>query len=177
MQSACIVLYCCLCGLCGSIIFFHIISQMARFSTTTKKKNVIEHRMCVLIFSTTFVWNIILIEVKGKGKVHPRTGHEGPEGEKRYSSTLSLTSALNGGGWSMPRPGRFTPGKETPYPLYRMLGGRHGLSGRVRNISPPTGIRSPDLPARSESLYRLSYPGHSHRGTIIKCPLFLSHFN
>ena len=23
----------------------------------------------------------------------------------------------------------------------------------------PTGIRSPDLPARSESLYRLSYPG------------------
>jgi len=28
---------------------------------------------------------------KGKGKVHPKTGHEGPEGEKRYSSTLSLT--------------------------------------------------------------------------------------
>jgi hypothetical protein len=25
--------------------------------------------------------------------------------------------------------------------------------------SRPTGIRSPDLPARSESLYRLSYPG------------------
>jgi hypothetical protein len=21
----------------------------------------------------------------GKGKVHPRTGHEGPEGEQRYS--------------------------------------------------------------------------------------------
>ena len=30
---------------------------------------------------------------KGKGKGHPRTGHEGPEGEWRYSSTLSLTSA------------------------------------------------------------------------------------
>ena len=26
-----------------------------------------------------------------KVKVHPRTGHEGPEGEERYSSTLSLT--------------------------------------------------------------------------------------
>jgi hypothetical protein len=36
---------------------------------------------------------------KGKGKARPRTGHEGPEGEKRYSSTLSLTSALDGGGW------------------------------------------------------------------------------
>jgi hypothetical protein len=34
---------------------------------------------------------------KGKGKLHPRTGHEGPEGEKRYSPTLSLTSALEGG--------------------------------------------------------------------------------
>jgi len=34
---------------------------------------------------------------KGKGKVHPRTGHEGPEGEQRYSSTLSLTSALDRG--------------------------------------------------------------------------------
>jgi hypothetical protein len=46
-----------------------------------------------------------------KGKFVPRTGHEGPEGEYRYSSTPSLTSALVEGGWSTPRPGRFTPGK------------------------------------------------------------------
>jgi hypothetical protein len=32
---------------------------------------------------------------KGKGKLHPRTC---PEGEKRYSSTLSLTLALDEGG-------------------------------------------------------------------------------
>jgi hypothetical protein len=51
--------------------------------------------------------------VKQKGKIHPLTGHEGSEGEYRYSSTLSLTSALNGGGWLTSRPGRFTPGKET----------------------------------------------------------------
>ena len=31
----------------------------------------------------------------------------------------------------------------------------------MRKISPPTGIRSPDCLARSESLYRLSYPGRS----------------
>jgi len=47
-----------------------------------------------------------------KVEVHPITGHEGPEGEKRYSSTLFLTSALYGGGWSTPRPGSFTPGKD-----------------------------------------------------------------
>jgi hypothetical protein len=52
---------------------------------------------------------------KGKGKGHPRTGHEGPDGEKRYCCTLSLTSALDRGGWSTRRPGRFTPG-EDPVP-------------------------------------------------------------
>jgi hypothetical protein len=35
---------------------------------------------------------------KGKGKVRPRTGHEGLEGEQRCSCTLSLTSALDGVG-------------------------------------------------------------------------------
>jgi hypothetical protein len=33
---------------------------------------------------------------KGKAKDHPITGHEGPEGKKRYSSTLSLNSLLVG---------------------------------------------------------------------------------
>ena len=93
---------------------------------------------------------------KGKGKVHPRTGHVGREGEWRYSCTLSLTSALVGGGWSTPRPGRFTPAKD-PVPI--LLGGPQGQSGRVRKISPPTGIRFPDRPSRSESLYRLSSRG------------------
>ena len=32
---------------------------------------------------------------KGKVEVHPRTGHEGPEGEQMYSSTLPSTSALD----------------------------------------------------------------------------------
>jgi len=38
------------------------------------------------------------VEGKKKGKVHPRTGHEGPEGEQMYSCTLPSTSALDGGG-------------------------------------------------------------------------------
>ena len=60
--------------------------------------------------------------------------------EKKYSSTLSLTSALNGGGWSTSSPSRFTPGKETRYPLCRRLGGPLSRSGRVRKISPRTGF-------------------------------------
>ena len=33
-----------------------------------------------------------------------------------YSSTLSITSALDGGGWSTQRPGGFIPGKD-PVPI------------------------------------------------------------
>ena len=53
---------------------------------------------------------------KFKGKFHPRTGHEGPEVEKTSSSTLPSTSGLDGGGWSTPRHGRFTSGKD-PVPI------------------------------------------------------------
>jgi len=58
---------------------------------------------------------------------------------------------------------RHTPATLRPgmarYPLYRGLGRSQGRSGRVRKISPPTGIRSPYRTACSESLYRLSYQG------------------
>ena len=54
-------------------------------------------------------------------------------------------------------PAALPPGK-TRYPLYRRLGEHQGRSGRVWKIPPPTGIRSPDRPARSE-IYRLSYRG------------------
>jgi hypothetical protein len=55
-------------------------------------------------------------------KFHLRTGYEGPEGKKSYISVLCLTSALDGVGWSTPRPGRLT--QEWPV-------GTEGLSGRV----------------------------------------------
>jgi len=40
--------------------------------------------------------DLTVIQINGwqKGKVHPRTGHKAPGAEYRYSSTLSLTSAL-----------------------------------------------------------------------------------
>jgi hypothetical protein len=88
--------------------------------------------------------------------VQPRAGREGPEGEKRYRSTLSLTSALDWGGWLRLRPGHLTP-RMTRYPMYGWwVGLRVGLDG-CGKISPPLRIRSPDRPPLSESLYRLSY--------------------
>jgi hypothetical protein len=57
------------------------------------------------------------VAYNNNGKVHLRKGHEGPEEEEEvYSCTLSSTSALDGGGWSTPRPGGSTPGK-APVPI------------------------------------------------------------
>jgi hypothetical protein len=48
-----------------------------------------------------------------------------------YSSTHSLTSALDGGELAASRPSRFTPqGKSPWYPLDRRLGGPQSRSGR-----------------------------------------------
>ena len=69
-------------------------------------------------------------------RFHPFTGHEGPQGEQRYSSTLFQTSALEGGQGSPSRPGSTLPLGKTRYPLYRRLGGPQGRSGLVRKISP-----------------------------------------
>ena len=49
-------------------------------------------------------------------------------------------------------PAAFTSGKESRCPWYRRRNESLGGSGRVRKISPPTGIRSLDGQARSESL-------------------------
>ena len=57
-------------------------------------------------------------------------------GELMYSSTLSLSSALDEGRWSTPRLGNSTPLGKTRYPLYRRLGGPQGRSGQVRKVSP-----------------------------------------
>ena len=81
-----------------------------------------------------------------------------------YSSILPSTSALDDGGWSTPRSGRFTPMKG-PVPIVQEAGwaSRAGLDGCAKS-RPPTGIRSPDRPARSQSLYRLSYRGTHLKG-------------
>ena len=76
---------------------------------------------------------------KYKGKCHSRTGHEGPEGGHSYSSTLSLTLALNGVGRQLHGPAALA--QETDrYPLHRRLRGPKGWSRQVRKISYPPGF-------------------------------------
>jgi hypothetical protein len=73
-----------------------------------------------------------------------------------YSSTLPLTSALDGGRWSTSRPVRFTPVKD-PVPIVYWAGWAPGPVWTCAENLAITGIQSYDLPNRSQSLYRLSY--------------------
>jgi hypothetical protein len=83
---------------------------------------------------------------KGKGTPN-RT--EGQEGLELYPYSF-FTSALEAGGWSAPRPGRFTSGKH-PLPIAQEAGWAPGPVWTCEKSRPPTGIRSPDRPARSQS--------------------------
>jgi hypothetical protein len=96
---------------------------------------------------------------KDKGKIHPRTGHEGLEWEYRKSSTLSLTSGL----WmrwmvhATPRP--LCPWERDPVSVLQYAGWAPGPVWTGAENLASVGILSPDRPARNEALYRLSYPG------------------
>ena len=56
------------------------------------------------------------------------------------------------------RPGRFTPGNDL-VPMAYEAGWAEEQDWPGAEDVAPTRIRSPDRPARTESLYRLSYPG------------------
>ena len=90
-----------------------------------------------------------------------RTAHRGSRG-----IALPFHDHGTRRGWGvsvMPRP-IFTPGKD-PVPIVQEAGWAQATvwTGAV-NLA-HTGIRSPDRPARSQSLYRLSYPAHCEQHT------------
>jgi len=117
--------------------------------------------ICVLFDSHNGQWlfscrrNWILI-IKSKSSPDNRPWR--PRGkEEMYSCTLSLTSVLDGVGWSTQYPGLFAAGKR---PNIHCTRGRVDpgpvWTGAERIAL--TGIRSTDRPARNDSLYRLHYP-------------------
>jgi hypothetical protein len=77
---------------------------------------------------------------------------------------IFLISTLVGGEWSASRPGRFTPGERAPGPhliegLVDPKAGPDDLERRKLLTLPGLELRSAGRPARSQSLYRLLYPG------------------
>jgi hypothetical protein len=77
-----------------------------------------------------------------------------------------LTSEMDGGECSASRHCRFTPREKRPqYPSYKRLSGPQGRYGRCGEEKSILLLQesNPDRPARTLSLYRLSYPdSHIH---------------
>jgi len=103
-----------------------------------------------------------------KDKVHPWTGHEGPEGEQRYSPTLSLTSALDWG-WVV---------NATPRPLYPWeracthciggwMGPRAGLD-RCGKSRPPAGFDPRTVQPVASRYTDWAVPAHSTKDMGLK---------
>jgi hypothetical protein len=83
---------------------------------------------------------------RGKAKIHPRTGHEGPEGEQRYSCTLSLTSALDVGG-QRHAPAALPPGNRPGIPcIGGWVGPRAGLDRCGKSRPHQDSIPGPSSP-------------------------------
>jgi hypothetical protein len=107
-----------------------------------------------------------LIALK-KAKAVPLHATKALGGERRYSSYSCSTSALDGGEWSASRPGHSLAPEKGP-PVTHWTGGwvgpTAGLDTEARGniLSPLPGIepRSSGHPARSQTLYWLSYPVH-----------------
>jgi hypothetical protein len=123
--------------------------------------------MSVGCFILTVRNYLLLLCIKKKGKGHPCkalrhcTDRTAPGGIGVELCSF-LTTALEGGEGSALRPGRSLPGIHC---TGGCVGPMAGLE-RCGKSRPPTGIRSSDRPACSQSLYRLSYPGPL---TYIRC--------
>ena len=112
----------------------------------------LKHRFLGEIFASEI--QTIRIQVKSD---HKKFSLKGPVVAQRVVRGIALLFHDRGTSSSTSQP-YFTPGKD-PVPIVHETEWTPGpvwTGGKSR----PTGIRSPNRPALSQSLYRLSYPAH-----------------
>jgi hypothetical protein len=115
------------------------VTQLLQTSTSSLPQTQDRFHRCVFTPCTTMIRHTTVCKCKVKVQFTlEQTTKAQREVEVRLYTFFNLGTRW--GGWSTPRPGRFTPGKETRYPLHRTMGGPQGRSGRVPNISPPPGL-------------------------------------
>ena len=160
MQCACAILSF---AACPALQYFSIWSNKRQ---DFREKNKSEHKICVLIFSTTFVWNCTVLRIMQRVMIKnlfwsSRVPDTGPVVCKRRGRGIALLFHDRGTrkGWvvsNTPRP-YFTLGKD-PVPIVQEAGWSPGAvwtGGKSR----PTRIRSPDRPAYSSIAIPTELPG------------------
>jgi hypothetical protein len=114
---------------------------------------------CVWLCETRLKKTINCILVQALRFCTSRTAHRGSRG---IALPFHDHDTRRGWGFSVTPWLLFTPEKD-PVPIVQEAGWAPG-SVWTGVVNPaPTGIRSPDLPARSQSLYRLRYPAQETR--------------
>ena len=144
------------CGLCNTCIGF--------------TKNKIHLKTLVVFWKITAYWStytvlvllplckfctpvmLSLLIAKSTVKVHPITGHEGPERQCRYTSTFYLSSALYRMGGQCHTPAALPTGNDL-VPTVQKAGLAQGQSGYKWKILSSLG--SANCPAHSKSLHQL----------------------
>ena len=99
---------------------------------------------------------------KLRGKVILKTSCEGTEEEQKFSSTLSVLSEVEGGGWSTSNSGILPMGKNPGTGCKEARWASGSVWTDAENLA-PTGLRTPDRPDCNESRQRLRYPSHPPR--------------
>jgi len=111
------------------------------------------------IWSTTYIGLYVKLKVTLVQALKLCTGRTAHRGNRGIALLFHDHGTRRGWGVSVtPRP-PFTPGKD-PVPIVQEAEWTPGPVWTGAENLAPTGIRSPDRPARSQSLYRLSYPAH-----------------
>jgi len=104
---------------------------------------------------------------KKEKKSDPVTGPVWPRGWVELQLYSSMTAALEGGEWSAARPGRTLSHGKDRLPILQEAGWSPGpvwTGGKSRYHRDSI----PDRPARSQSLYQLSYPAHMRNTKVQK---------
>ena len=120
-----------------------------------KKFNIhVDNKTAVWNYGTFFICGGDAVNQGPHQKFTPWHAATGTEGRWRCYSDPFAASALERCGWSAPGSCSFIPGKTG----VQSTGGWVGPSAGMHSTQnpAPSGIRSPDRPARSGSLYRLS---------------------
>jgi hypothetical protein len=112
--------------------------------------------MCRHLVPFKALWDQSRSSIKIEGKFQNYTCREGTEEKQMHSSTLSLTSELEGGGWLMPHPSHFTPENDLGS-IVQEAGWAPGPTWTGAEILDPTRIQSLDHPARIKPLYWLRF--------------------